>query len=122
MEAGYTQWGSGIASAIGQKLDLRRSDLRVLVGCGAAGGIAAAFHAPLAGAFYAFELIIGVYAIPHVAPVMAAALLGYLSAQMLGVVGTPIIIRTCRTSCPPIICCSSCSGSSARPWPSASCG
>lgn len=92
MEAGYTQWGSGIASAIGQKLDLRRSDLRVLVGCGAAGGIAAAFHAPLAGAFYAFELIIGVYAIPHVAPVMAAALLGYLSAQMLGVVGTPIII------------------------------
>lgn len=92
MEAGYTQWGSGIASAIGQKLGLRRSDLRVLVGCGAAGGIAAAFHAPLAGAFYAFELIIGVYAIPHVAPVMAAALLGYLSAQMLGVVGTPIII------------------------------
>ncbi|MBA4789065.1 MAG: chloride channel protein [Rhizobiales bacterium] len=92
MEAGYTQWGSGIASAIGQKLDLRRSDLRVLVGCGAAGGIAAAFHAPIAGAFYAFELIIGVYAIPHVAPVMAAALLGYLSAQMLGVVGTPIII------------------------------
>ncbi|MEW6254844.1 MAG: chloride channel protein [Pseudomonadota bacterium] len=92
MEAGYTQWGSGIASAIGQKLNLRRSDLRVLVGCGAAGGIAAAFHAPLAGAFYAFELIIGVYAIPHVAPVMAAALLGYLSAQMLGVVGTPIII------------------------------
>ncbi|WP_127089775.1 chloride channel protein [Aquabacter cavernae] len=92
MEAGYTQWGSGIASAIGQKLGLKRSDLRVLVGCGAAGGIAAAFHAPLAGAFYAFELIIGVYAIPHVAPVMAAALLGYLSAQMLGVVGTPIII------------------------------
>ncbi len=92
MEAGYTQWGSGIASAIGQKLDLRRSDMRVLVGCGAAGGIAAAFHAPLAGAFYAFELIIGVYAIPHVAPVMAAAILGYLSAQMLGVVGTPIII------------------------------
>lgn len=92
MEAGYTQWGSGIASAIGQKLGLRRSDLRLLVGCGAAGGIAAAFHAPLAGAFYAFELIIGIYAIPHVAPVMAAALLGYLSAQALGVVGTPIII------------------------------
>lgn len=92
MEAGYTQWGSGIASAIGQKLGLRRSDLRVLVGCGAAGGIAAAFHAPLAGAFYAFELIIGIYAIPHVAPVLAAALLGYLSAQALGVVGTPIII------------------------------
>ncbi len=92
MEAGYTQWGSGIASLIGQKLNLRRSDMRILVGCGAAGGIAAAFHAPLSGAFYAFELIIGVYAIPSVAPVMAAALLGYLSARELGAVGTPIII------------------------------
>lgn len=92
MEAGYTQWGSGVASAIGQRLGLKRSDLRILVGCGAAGGIAAAFHAPLAGAFYAFELIIGVYAIPSVAPVMAAALLGYLSAHQLGVVGTPIFV------------------------------
>ncbi|TCT02402.1 chloride channel protein [Aquabacter spiritensis] len=92
MEAGYTQWGSGVASAIGQKLGLNRADLRILVGCGAAGGIAAAFHAPLAGAFYAFELIIGVYAIPSVAPVMGAALLGYLCAGALGAVGTPIVI------------------------------
>ena len=36
-------------------------DLRILVGCGAAGGIAGAFGAPLAGAFLRFELIIGGY-------------------------------------------------------------
>ena len=48
---------------------LRRADLRILVGCGAAGGIAGAFGAPLAGAFYGFELIIGGYSPSSLAPV-----------------------------------------------------
>ena len=42
-------------------IKLRRSDMRTLVGCGSAGAIGAAFGAPLTGAFYAFELIIGTY-------------------------------------------------------------
>ena len=41
MEAAYTQAGAGIASALGQRLRLRRADLRTLVGCGAAAAIAA---------------------------------------------------------------------------------
>jgi CIC family chloride channel protein len=61
LEAGYTQLGGGIASRLGMAFRLRRADLRILVGCGAAGGIAGAFGAPLAGAFYGFELIIGGY-------------------------------------------------------------
>ncbi|HET7381924.1 MAG TPA: chloride channel protein [Pseudolabrys sp.] len=81
LEAGYTQLTSGIASKIGQAFRLRRSDLRVLVGCGAAGAIAGAFGAPLGGAFYGFELIIGSYSIAGLAPVGMAALLGYLTAQ-----------------------------------------
>jgi hypothetical protein len=56
LEAGYTQFASGIASRIGMAFRLRRADLRILVGCGAAGGIAGAFGAPLAGAFYSFLL------------------------------------------------------------------
>ena len=74
LEAGYTQLSSGIASKIGFLLQLRRSDLRILVGCGAAGAIAAAFNAPLTGAFYAFELIIGTYTIISLAPVVVSAL------------------------------------------------
>ncbi|MGU3493905.1 chloride channel protein [Xanthobacteraceae bacterium A53D] len=92
MEAGYTQTGSGIASKIGQALRLRRQDLRILVGCGAAGGIAAAFHAPLTGAFYGFELIVGVYAIPAAAPVMTSALIAYLTALQLGGDAAPISV------------------------------
>ena len=81
LEAGYTQLASGIASKIGSAFRLRRSDIRVLVGCGAAGAIAGAFGAPLGGAFYGFELIIGSYAAASLAPVGIAALLGYLTAH-----------------------------------------
>jgi CIC family chloride channel protein len=92
LEAGYTQAASGIASRIGRAFRLRRGDLRVLVGCGAAAGIAGAFGAPLAGAFYGFELIIGSYTPTSLAPVAIAALIGYevadqLSPAEIGVVG-----------------------------------
>jgi len=83
LEAGYTQFASGIASRIGNAFRLRRGDLRILVGCGAAGGIAGAFGAPLAGAFYGFELIIGSYSPSGLAPVGIAALLGFLVARSL---------------------------------------
>ena len=81
LEAGYTQLASGIASVVGQAFRLRRGDMRVLVGCGAAAAIAGAFGAPLAGAFYAFELVIGTYSISSLAPVGIAALVGYLTAR-----------------------------------------
>ncbi|MGH6742196.1 MAG: chloride channel protein, partial [Bradyrhizobium sp.] len=84
LEAGYTQIGSGAASLIGQFLNLRRNDLRLIVGCGAAAAIAAAFGAPITGAFYACELIVGVYAVGSAAPILAASLAGALTAQNLG--------------------------------------
>ncbi len=78
LEAAYTQMGSALASRLARRLGLRRDDVRMLVGCGAAGAIGAAFNAPLAGAFYAFELIIGSYTLQALAPVGLAALTGVL--------------------------------------------
>src|ERR1700744_594280 len=72
---------SGIASWFCKAFRLRRGDLRILVGCGAAAGIAGAFGAPLAGAFYGFELIIGSYSPTSLAPVGISALIGFLVAQ-----------------------------------------
>lgn len=83
LEAGYTQLAGGIASRVGMAFRLRRNDLRMLVGCCAAGGIAGAFGAPLAGAFYGFELIIGGYAPTSLAPVGIAAMAGYLVTRSL---------------------------------------
>ncbi|HXQ47174.1 MAG TPA: chloride channel protein, partial [Caulobacteraceae bacterium] len=81
LEAGYAQVGSGLASKVGAMLSLRRNDLRVLVGCGAGAAIGAAFGAPLTGAFYAFELIIGTYTIATAGAVLAASLAGVLTAR-----------------------------------------
>lgn len=83
LEAAYTQLGSSFASNIGEILRARRDDLRTLVGCGAAAAIAAAFNAPLAGAFYAFELIIGSYTTAVLAPVTVAALAGTFTARWI---------------------------------------
>ncbi|MGO9135979.1 MAG: chloride channel protein [Methylovirgula sp.] len=84
LEAGFTQFGSGFASVIGAALKLRRSDMRTLVGCGAAGAIGAAFGAPLTGAFYAFELIVGTYTPFGLAPIMAASITGVMVVKGLG--------------------------------------
>lgn len=90
LEAGYSQVGAGIASHVGQQLRLRRNDLRLMVGCGVAGAIGAAFNAPLTGAFYAFELVIGGYTVPALAPVVASALAGTNVAQLLGWHAPPV--------------------------------
>ena len=74
LEAGYTQIGSAMASRFGRMFRVRRNDLRLLVGCGAAAAIAGAFNAPLTGAFYAFELVIGTYSLGTFAPVAVAAI------------------------------------------------
>jgi CIC family chloride channel protein len=83
LEAAFTQLGSGIASRVGRLLQLRRGDLRIFVGCGAAAAIAAAFNAPLAGAFYAFELIIGSYTLATLVPVVVAAVMATLVTREL---------------------------------------
>jgi CIC family chloride channel protein len=83
LEAAYTQLGAGMASRLGRLLYLRRADLRMFVGCGAAAAIAAAFNAPLSGAFYAFELVIGSYMLAHLVPVVIAAITATLVTREL---------------------------------------
>src|SRR6185437_3366127 len=80
----YTQIGSAIASRWGHAFRVRRNDLRLLVGCGAAAAIAGAFNAPLTGAFYAFELVIGTYTLGTFAPVAVAAIVSVAMVDGLG--------------------------------------
>lgn len=53
------QIGSNLGSFIGQKLHMSDARTRLLVAMGAASGIAAAFNAPIAGVFFAIELVLG---------------------------------------------------------------
>ncbi len=57
-EGPIVQVGATLGSAVGQAFRMSESRIRLLVACGAAGGIAAAFNAPLAGVFFALEVIL----------------------------------------------------------------
>lgn len=92
LEAGFTQIAAAFGSRIGCSFRVRREDLRVLVGAGAGAAIGAAFDAPVAGAFYAFELVIGSYSLGSLSPVAVAALAGVGVTRWLGSVPPGIVI------------------------------
>jgi len=94
LEAGYTQLASGLAASLGRAFHLRRADQRIMVGCGAAAAIAGAFGAPLAGAFYAFELVIGGYTPASLTPVGVAAVAGYFVTHGFGALSLGIRVGT----------------------------
>ncbi len=52
------QVGAAMGSSLAQWLRLDEERVKLLVACGAAGGIAATFNAPLAGVFFAMELVL----------------------------------------------------------------
>lgn len=85
LEAAYAQAGGGFASVVGDWLRLRRADMRILVGAGAGAAVGAAFGAPLTGAFYAFEIVIGAYTPAAIAPVAAACLSAVLLVRIVGI-------------------------------------
>lgn len=57
-EGPIVQIGSSVGSTLGQWFKLSEEWIKLLVACGAAGGIAATFNAPIAGIFFALELIL----------------------------------------------------------------
>jgi len=58
-EGPMVQIGSALGSTLGQLARVPSAQLRTLVACGAAGGIAATFNAPIAGAIFAVEVLAG---------------------------------------------------------------
>lgn len=60
-EGPIVQVGASLGSAVASRLALPTSRIVLLASCGAAGGIAATFHAPLAGAVFALEVILSAF-------------------------------------------------------------
>ncbi|MBR9971738.1 chloride channel protein [Magnetospirillum sulfuroxidans] len=65
--------GGSIASWIAARLRLGRNLSRSLLGCGVAAAVAASFNAPIAGALFAHEVVVGHYALSAFAPVVIAS-------------------------------------------------
>jgi CIC family chloride channel protein len=72
-EGPIVQIGSAFGSTIGQKLRLNAAGVRTLVGCGAAAGISATFNAPIAGAIFAAEIIVGDFAVTQFTPIVISS-------------------------------------------------
>ncbi len=88
-EGPIVQIGSTIGSILGQRFHLSQEWIKSLVACGAAAGISATFNAPIAGVFFAHEVILGRIFTRHfgfvvmssvVASVIAHAFLGDLQS------------------------------------------
>ena len=74
-EGPIVQIGSALASSAGQVVRMSESRLRILVACGAAGGISATFNAPITGVFFGFELILREFSIDALFPLILAAVM-----------------------------------------------
>ncbi len=66
-------FGAAVGSRLGRAFRFSGSRTGILVGAGAAAGISAAFNAPLAGAFFALEEILGSFSIGAFAPVVVSS-------------------------------------------------
>jgi chloride channel protein, CIC family len=74
-EGPIVQIGSALASALGQRASMPENRMRILVACGAAGGIAATFNAPLTGVFFGAEIILREFSVDALFTVMLSAML-----------------------------------------------
>ena len=75
-EGPIVQIGSALASTLGQLVRMSESRLRIIVACGAAGGIAATFNAPLTGLFFGFEIVLREFSLDALVATGLAAVTG----------------------------------------------
>jgi len=80
-EGPIVQIGSSIGSSLGQIFRLSGDKIKILVACGAAGGIAATFNAPLAGIFFALEVILRDYSPRHISSVVLSSVVATLVSR-----------------------------------------
>jgi CIC family chloride channel protein len=80
-EGPIVQIGSALGSTIGQWLRIDQRRLRTLVGCGAAAGIAGTFNAPVAGALFAVEIILGDFGVSQFSPIVISSVAATVVSQ-----------------------------------------
>jgi len=84
-EGPIVQIGSALASSLGQLVRMSETRLRILVACGAAGGIAATFNAPITGVFFGFELILREFSVDALfATILSAVTADLVSRAFFG--------------------------------------
>ena len=85
-EGGITQLSATVASKWGQLSGWQPYRLRLLVACGAAAGMAAAYNAPITGAIFAAHIVLGNFSMNLFAPLLCASVVAsMLSRSFFGI-------------------------------------
>jgi CIC family chloride channel protein len=74
--------GATIGSFVAHRLRLGTNHAVTLLGCGVASAVAASFNAPIAGAFFALEVVIGHYALRAFTPIVLASVAGTIVSRV----------------------------------------
>ena len=82
-EGPIIQIGAAVGSAAGKYFQVVKHNMPVLVGCGAAAGISAIFHAPIAGVLFALEIFLRELNFKTFSPVMIASVLSSVTTQAI---------------------------------------
>ncbi len=80
-EGPLVQLSSVIASSLGRLQKWSTPRLRLLVGCGAAAGIASAYNAPIAGAIFVAEIVLGSMAMEMLGPLIFSSVIATLTVR-----------------------------------------
>jgi len=84
-EGPIVQIGSAIGSSFGQLLAVSARRMRTFVACGASAGIAATFNAPIAGALFSVEIIMGDFAVAQFSPIVISSVVAtVISRHFIG--------------------------------------
>ena len=82
-EGPIVQSGAVIGSALAQRLGIDRRHINTLVGCGAAAGISSIFNAPIAGVFFALEILLRDFSLRTFTPIVMASVFATAFTQVV---------------------------------------
>jgi CIC family chloride channel protein len=82
-EGALIQAGAATGSWLGDRLRIPADQTRVLVACGAAGGIAAAYNVPIGAALFGLEVLLGSFALELFGPIVISCVTATLISRTL---------------------------------------
>lgn len=82
-EGALIQSGAALSSWLGVRLKLKEHHVKVLLACGAAGGMAAAYNVPIGASVFAMEVLIGSFAIELFGPIIICSVISTTISRIL---------------------------------------
>jgi len=82
-EGPIVQISSSLASSIGQIFRIKERGMRTLVAAGAGAGIGGTFNAPIAGALFAVEILLGEFGVFSFSPIIIASVISTLTSRLI---------------------------------------